>query len=420
MQDFVEAPDRVHHTIVIVGGGAAGIGIAAMLRRGRRRISIAIIEPSATHAHQPDWTLVGAGQMPLEKTQRPTASLIPPGVTWIPEAASALLPDENVVLLADGRRIVYGYLVVCPGLALHWDRIEGLTEALGRNGVCSIYSAEGASASWHAIRSFVGGVALFTQPSMPVKGAGTPQEIMYLAADHWRAQERLEHSRIEFCTAGQALFGVPFFVPPLQKAMEEYGILPRFGEDLVAIDGKAHLATFRGVGSDGAVRHVRRKFDLLHVTPPQGPPAIVRDSPLADAAGWLAVDPARLQHPRYGRVFGLGDAIGTANAKSAAAVHMQLPVVARNLLALLDSKPLPASYDGYGACPIGVSNGLAILPEFTYGGAVTPSVLFDPRIPSRKVWRMKTRLLPKLYWNRLLRGKKPAVRHKERSFRTLS
>ena len=125
------APERVHHTIVIVGGGAAGISIAAMLRRRRRRLSIAIIEPAATHAYQPGWTLVGAGLLPPERTLRPMASLLPPGVTWIQARAAALLPDENVVALEDGTRIVYGYLIVCPGLVRQWHRIDGLAEALG-------------------------------------------------------------------------------------------------------------------------------------------------------------------------------------------------------------------------------------------------------------------------------------------------
>ena len=118
--------------------------------------------------------------------------------------------------------------------------------------------------------------------------------------------------------------------------VEEYGILPRHGEELIAIDGRTRTATFRGTGADGATRIVARKFDMIHVTPPPGAPDIVRHSPLADEAGWLAVDPASLRHTRYDRVFGLGDAIGAGSAKTASAVRMQVPVVARNLLALLD------------------------------------------------------------------------------------
>ena len=408
------AAERVHHTIVIVGGGTAGVSVAAMLRRRRRRISIAIIEPSAAHAYQSGWTMVAAGLLAPQQAQRPLAGLIPPGVTWIQASAARLMPDENAVLLGDGRRIVYGCLIVCPGLTPRWDDIEGLRETLGRNGVCSTYSAEGAAHSWNCIRSFVGGVALFTEPAMPAPRTGATQNIMALAADHWRRDGRLEHSRIALCLAGQALFGVPGFVPALQKAIDHYGIKTRYGEELIAIDGRARLASFRTTGADGVARTMQHKFDLIHVTPPLGPPAIVRDSPLADAAGWMAVDPASLRHPRYGNVFGLGDAIGAGNLKSAAAVRVQVPVVARNLLAVLDGKPMPAAYDGYGAWPLITSAGRAMLAEFTYGGIVTPSLPLDPRTPRRLAWWLMTRVLPKLYWDKMLRGRKPALRHKPR------
>ncbi len=52
----------IHHQIAIVGGGTAGITVAARLAKGRRkRLDIAVLEPSDKHYYQPFWTLVGAG-----------------------------------------------------------------------------------------------------------------------------------------------------------------------------------------------------------------------------------------------------------------------------------------------------------------------------------------------------------------------
>jgi sulfide:quinone oxidoreductase len=49
------------HQILIVGGGTAGITVAArMLRKGYT--DVAVIEPSNMHYYQPLWTLVGGGQ----------------------------------------------------------------------------------------------------------------------------------------------------------------------------------------------------------------------------------------------------------------------------------------------------------------------------------------------------------------------
>jgi sulfide:quinone oxidoreductase len=42
-----------HHSIVIVGGGTAGITVAARLLDADPDLDVAIVEPSATHYYQP-------------------------------------------------------------------------------------------------------------------------------------------------------------------------------------------------------------------------------------------------------------------------------------------------------------------------------------------------------------------------------
>lgn len=409
-------PSNAHYTVLIVGGGTAGVTVAAALRRQRPGLQLAIVEPSETHAYQPGWTLVGGGIFTLGQTQRPEASLIPPGVTWIKQTAAAFHPDQSVVALADGRRIGYRILVVCPGLQLDWDKIDGLRDTLGRNGVCSNYAAPYADYTWHCISAFRGGSALFTQPAMPIKCAGAPQKIMYLMADRIRRRGQLANSQFSFCLSGDALFGVPFFVPPLQQAIDSYGIQVNYRHDLKAIDGPSRTAVFSARGPDGDTREVARRFDMIHVTPPQSAPDFAKHSPLADANGWVDVDPATLRHARYANIFSLGDACSAPNAKTAAAVRMQAPVVTRNVLATLAGQPLPASYDGYGSCPLTVALGKIVLAEFAYGGKVTPSFPLDPRRPRRSAWLLKTKFLPFLYWNIMLKGSELDIGHRERHF----
>lgn len=404
------------YTVLIIGGGAAGITVAAELRRHRPALSVAIVEPSETHSYQPGWTLVGGGVFTIEQTQRREKSLIPPGVTWIKQAATTFDPDESTVELADGRRVGYQMLIVCPGLQLDWDKVQGLREALGHNGVCSNYAAPHAEYTWQCIKAFRSGTALFTQPAMPIKCAGAPQKIMYLMADRLRIRRRLDQASIEFLLVGDTLFGVPFFVPPLQEAVDRYGIKVRYKHELKAVDGPARTALFTAHGPDGETCEIARRFDMIHVTPPQSAPDFVKNSPLAGAAGWVDVDPATMRHTRYENVFSLGDACSTPNAKTAAAVRMQAPVVTRNVLAALDGRELEAAYDGYGSCPLTVSLSKVVLAEFSYGGKVTPSFKLDPRRPRRAAWQLKTKFLPFLYWNMMLKGSEFDIGHRERQF----
>ncbi|ACI51620.1 FAD-dependent pyridine nucleotide-disulphide oxidoreductase [Gluconacetobacter diazotrophicus PA1 5] len=407
-----DIPDSDRFTVVIVGGGAAGLTVAAQLRRKRPNLSIAVIDPATTHAYQPGWTLVGAGVMALKDTLRQEGGLIPKGVRWLRATVASFTPEENIVTLADGRRIAYRRLVVCPGLQLDWGKIEGLQDTLGRNGVCSNYSAETVEYTWACIQSLKGGTALFTQPPMPIKCAGAPQKIVYLASDHWRREGVLNRMKVDFCLAGDALFGVKYFIPSLQDAIDYYGVNLQFKHNLVAVDGPKRTATFAVTGPDGSSTTVTRTFDMLHVTPPQSAPDFVKTSPLANGGGWLDVDAATLRHARFDSVFGLGDVIGTSNAKTAAAARAQAPVVVANLLASLDGRPLDGKYDGYGACPLTVSYGRVVLAEFLYGGVPAPSFHYDQRKPSRFAWFLKTQVFPKLYWHMMLTGRDVAVPHK--------
>ena len=401
--------------VLIVGGGAAGITVAASLRRHRARLSVAVVEPAQTHSYQPGWTLVGGGVFTLAQTQRSEATLIPPGVTWIQAAAESFLPEESVVMLADGRRFSYRMLVLCPGLQLDWDRVDGLRAALGANGVCSNYAPNFAAYTWECLKSLRGGTALFTQPPMPIKCAGAPQKIMYLAADHLRKAKLLAASSVEFLLAGDVLFGVPAFVPPLERTVAEYGIKVQYRHTLKAVDGPAKTAIFTVVAPDGSTSEVARRFDMLHVTPPQSAPDFIKRSTLANAAGWVDVDPATMRHTRYANVFSLGDACSTPNAKTAAAVRQQAPVVVRNLLAGLDGRVPAAAYDGYGSCPLITAYGRVVLAEFAYGGVVTPSFPLDPRVPRLSAWLLKTKFLPTLYWDWMLKGSEIDMPHRERS-----
>ncbi|VVO52654.1 FAD/NAD(P)-binding oxidoreductase [Pseudomonas fluorescens] len=391
--------------IVVIGGGTAGIGFVASLLKRDPQLKVTVIEPSSQHYYQPAWTLVGGGAFDVKDTVRPMSKVMPRQATWIQASVSAIDPQSRQLTLDDQRTVSYRNLIVCPGLRLAWEKIEGLQESLGQHGVTSNYSYQHAPYTWDQVQKLRDGRALFTQPAMPIKCAGAPQKALYLSCDHWRKSAVLKDINVEFNLAGAALFGVPTFVPPLMKYIEQYDAQLAFNSNLVKVDGPSKTAWFEVKDADGNVSRVAKTFDLLHVVPPQVAPDFIAQSALADAGGWCEVDPHSLQHPRYPEVFALGDICGTSNAKTAAAVRKQVVVVAQNLLAARKQQPLPLKYDGYGSCPLTVEKGKVILAEFGYGGKLLPTFPLDPTVARRSAWWLKATLLPWFYWHGMLKGR---------------
>ncbi len=395
-----------HYQVLIVGGGAAGITVAASLRRrATQPLDIAIIEPAEEHYYQPAFTLVGAGVYPAARTQRKVGSLIPPGVGWIRASAATFDPVNNSITLSCGDTVSYDYLIVCPGVRLDWDKITGLAATLGRNGVCSNYSPSCMTYTWDCIQALKSGSrVVFTQPPLPFKCPGAPQKIAYLTADYLRRRGILQDCDLNFYIHAPVIFSVPYFARELVNVAARYGIKVHYQHNLVAVDGSSKSATFEAVGGEHKGQRFVIPFDMLHVCPPQSPPDEIKTSPLANAAGWVEVNQNSMQHVRYPNVFALGDVCSTTNSKTAAAVRKQAPVVVRNVLRLIAGESIEADYDGYASCPLTTAYGKVILAEFIYGGKVTPSLPLNPSRESRLGWWIKVVGLPLMYWHYMLKG----------------
>ncbi len=366
-----------HSNILIIGGGCAGISVATRLKSLKSDLSISIIEPSEKSLYQAAWTLVGAGAYDVNSTIKPMSSVMPNYVNWIKEYAESFSPESNLVKTSGGE-YSYDYLVVCPGLKINFDGVAGLKETL------------------------------FTEPPMPIKCAGAPQKIAYLAADHLKKKGALKDSNLEFLCAKPVIFGVPHFQGPLNEICDSYGIKRSFQHNLISVNGEAKEAVFKQSDKDGNSKEVTKKFDFIHVTPPQTSPDFIKNSPLADAGGWVDVDhkEGTLRHTKYENIYSLGDVMNAPNAKTGAAVRKQAPIVAHNIVKDINkSSEEYRLYDGYGACPLTVAYGKVMLAEFCYGGKVTPSFPFDPTKPSSMYWQMKSRLFPWLQWNVMFKGK---------------
>lgn len=401
-------------SVVIVGGGAAGISVASSLLSRQPNLDITLIDPAENHCYQPGWTMVGGGIFTPEQTVRTMASLMPKQVNWIKAAVVAFDPDNNQILLEGHKPIHYKVLVVCPGLKLNWHGIEGLTETLGQNGVTSNYRYDLAPYTWQLVSNMKKGKAIFTQPPIPIKCAGAPQKAMYLSADYWQKQGVLKDINVDFYNSGAVLFGVEAYVPALMKYVEKYNADLHFNHQLIKVDGAQKRAWFQ-VTKGEHTSIVETDFDMIHVVPPQQAPDCIRVSDLVDETGWVSVNQHTLQHTKYPHIFALGDVINAPNAKTAAAVRKQAPIVAVNVLQYLKGRTQFAQYDGYGSCPLTVAHGKIVLAEFGYGGKLLPSFpkwFLDGQKPTRMAWFLKEKVLPSMYWDGMLKGREWWVKPK--------
>ena len=410
-----------HHQILVIGGGTAGIMVAAQLLKKNKNLNIGIIEPATTHYYQAAWTLVGAGTYSYDKTAKPMQDVIPKGVSWIKDYATAFQPEQNMVSTKSNGDITYEYLIVAPGLEYDYSLVPGLEEAIDKGVVCSNYTDP--EHTWKVLKNFKGGTALFTQPTTTIKCGGAPQKIMYLAENHFRKSGVKQNTNIVFASPGKVIFGLKPIRKTLMEVVNRKDINLRFGYKLKKVDGANNIAWFAladhsyehntkdiKVETDGDLIGIH--YDMMHTAPPSVAPKFIQDSPLVNDSKWLDVNQFSMQHNNFSNIFGLGDVCGLPTAKTGAAIRKQVPIVVDNILMMIKSNTIgSSSYSGYSSCPIVTDYGKMVLAEFDYEKNFIP----DPKLKQMlirdsskehwRLWILKKYILPYLYWNKMLKGK---------------
>lgn len=401
--------------VVIVGGGTAGITVAARLKRELRVLNIAIIEPSGSHYFQPSFSLVASGLSDIKSSHRPMSGVIPEGCEWIRDAVTHIDADQRQVALSGGEKINYRALIVAPGLTLDVEAITGFTEALHdrRHPVCSVYDPTQLEKCSALTGQFLGGTMIFAIPSTPLKCPSAPLKMLYLTDDLLRKSGVREVTRLIFITPYSYIFGIAGFSQKINHLTRNRGIEVLYEHEVSRIDLRNQELLLEPRSEAAAQRKIRSvKYDFANITPHMKPPQFIIDSNLHHAEGhfknWLEVHPLTLQHQRYINIFGLGDVAGLPTLKSGSAARAQASVVARNIVSLFRKGaqvPLPAQYDGYSCCPIFTEVGQAMHPEIGYEGKLLPSFCGHPFSTRRTFWHFNKSLMPLLYWNLMLKGR---------------
>jgi len=415
--------------IVIVGGGTGGIAMSNRLARGLRGARITLIDATERHDYKPGFPMVGGGVWSVDRVlMEPTSHHLPRDINWVKDYVAEFDPTANTVVTRGGQRIRYDFLVVATGVQMNWGAIQGMdVAALGQNGLTSVYAGAQASAdTWKLMDTLrrTGGRLVTSVPQTPIRCGGAPVIMAYLFDDQARSAGTRDRVHMHYYTALGTLLGQPDFNRDIQRRFGERDIGFSFRQRLTGIDIGARRATFTAVAEGGGARPAATgapvaatgaqttvDYDFIHVVPPMSANDSVRNSDLAwkegpfAGGGWLEVNRETLQHRRFPNVFGIGDINGTPRGKSAATIKGSAPIVAHNLIRVIQNQLPDQQFNGYSSCPLVTRVGSAQLLEIDYDGNLIPSIPFvDPLADSFFAWVMKDRLLKPAYVA-LLRGR---------------
>ncbi|MDH6303621.1 sulfide:quinone oxidoreductase [Parabacteroides sp. PF5-5] len=406
--------------IVIIGGGAAGMSMAARLNKWLKEPDITLIDPSDRQYYQPGFTLIASGVYDPEDVWKKQESFIPKGVKWVKDSVVAVDPIKNKVATAKSGEIGYDFLVLTPGLQLNWDRVEGISyNSLGEGNAHCMYDFEGAQKTWKAIQEFAktGGKGLYTDTHTKHKCGGAPKKICLLTEHYARKQKARDNISLNFYTASKELYDVPYFTPRLLEIYGEREIPINLNVKLKGIDTAskvAHFEKIETIGEEKIATPFTESYDFMHFLPPMSAPDFIREAGLGWTEGkfanenWVMVDKETFVHKNYANIISLGDCSDLPTSKTSAAIRMQVPLAAKNLISLMEGKEPVEKYNGYAACPIVTDYGHVLMCEFDYKKerlSSFPFSMMDMSKESRLAWLLKVYILKPLFFHGMLRGR---------------
>ena len=391
-----------HHEVLVIGGGNAGISLAARLLRDGLT-DVAIVAPQPVHRYKPLLNYVGGGQATMADLERPMADVVPDGCTWIRDSVVAVDPAGMTVRTRGGAELHCSTLVLCPGLVEDWDATPGLLQAYADGWAASTYVPGSTPQVWPRLTSLRGGSVLFTVPPEPASCGPTALKPLFMACDHWRRAGVLRDLDVRLLLPAATATGVPEADEVLDRAFADYGIEVLRESRMESVEWDVHAVTVESPTG----RRVLEDVAFAHAVPHYRAPGWIADGGLAadPTPGLVDVDPYTLRSRHSESIWAIGDAADLATRPSGGGLRKQVDILSANLDAARKEKPL-RRYDGYTVMPITVSRRRLMLDEVDREGRASPSVPFlDPFIPRRWTWFFDRYVLPQVYWRRILRGK---------------
>jgi len=397
--------------LVILGAGTAGTAMANRLVRvlppGWR---VTLLDRDDVHLYQPGLLLLPFGVYRADELTRPRTRTVDPRITLRLSGIERIEPDAQRIVLGDGEHVRYDLLVLATGSRILPDGTPGLTGEGWRTTAHEFYTLDGAVRLRHALETFRGGRIIVNVAELPIKCPVAPLEMLFLLDAYFTQRGMRDKVEVVYATPLEGAFTKPTASRVLGDMLVRRGI--QVVGDFAASEvngGRRQLTAYDGRTLD---------YDLLVSIPLHGGADVVARSGLGDAGGWIPTDRHTLAVARVPNAFALGDATDLPSSKAGSVAHFQADVLTENLLATIDNRPFPASFDGHANCFIETGHGKAMLIDFNYETEPLPGKFPLPAIgPFSLLEETAVNHWGKLgfkwiYWNMLIAGQELPLDHR--------
>lgn len=370
-----------NNKVLILGGGSGGLATAGRLKELLGdKVSVTVIDKQKSFVLGFSLLRVMTGEKTEQEVTAPKEKVSQKGIKFINTEVNGIDIKSGIVRTGQGE-FAYDYLVIALGAELAPEKVPGFESAF------HMYTLEDAKKLRDALSSFRGGSLRLIVSSTPFKCPPAPYEAAMLIDDYLRSKGLRDKSDIQIFTPEPLPMPIagPEVGNTVVSMLNEKGIGFHNNTKVSLIDGDSKQIIFEN-GS-------REKYDLLIAIPPHTSPKVVRESvgDLADASGWIPVDPKNMQ-TKHDRVYAIGDVAavklqsGMMLPKAATFAFGQAEIVASNLTSSVLGTET-RSWDGFGECFIETGAGFAGYGSGSFYSS--PKPVINLQIPSKELRERK-------------------------------
>jgi sulfide:quinone oxidoreductase len=371
--------------VVVLGGGVGGTLAANLISKELGAdAQVTVVDATGMHLYQPGFLYVALDQANALWLTRDERTLLRKQVDLVVDEAQTIDPVAQTVTLARGETLPYDYLVLATGSRLDRDAVPGYADTH------DFYSMDGALRLREALRRFDGGRILLGVAGIPYKCPPAPVEFVLMAEEYLRKRGVRQNSSVTLLSPLNRAFTIESASKLVQPIFDRRGIGLVTFFNVESVDAKTRTVT--------SLEGETAEYDLLILVPPHKGAAVVMDSGLGDAGGWIPTDRNTLAHKEHERIFALGDATDLPISKSGSTAHFEAPIVASRIASFVRGTAPKAAYGGRVMCFLETGGGRATSLRFDYAHPPVP-----PQ-PSR-LWHWAKWLFNRAYWVTVPQGR---------------